>query len=59
MCVGRHGLGAESNISDVGSVSIDNQSKISLLSLSRLVEKSTAQSAKEKLMATIHTESFD
>jgi len=57
MRVGRQDLVAESNISDVGSVPIDNQSIES--SLSSLVEESTAHSGKEKLVTTTHTERFD
>jgi hypothetical protein len=57
MRVGRQDLVAESNISDVGSVPIDNQSIES--SLSSLVEESTAHSSKEKLVTTTHTERFD
>ena len=53
------GLGAESNISDVGSVSIDNKSIDKLIELIKsVVEKSTAHSAKEKLVTTTHTEIF-
>ena len=57
MRVGRQDLVAESNISNVGSVPIDNQSIES--SLSSLVEESTAHSTKEKLVTTTHTERFD